>query len=96
MVETDGADQLLVNVDAEAIDVGQIVELVAHHFLAVDRYELLAPIRLVAEAVDGIELIFHTDPAIFHPVHEVYQRGGEVRRRPTITRHSLTHRNTRQ
>ena len=67
-VQAQRTDQLPIDIDAVAEGIGQVIELVPHHATGRDRYEPLAPIGLVAELVDRIELLVSLDPAIFHPV----------------------------
>jgi hypothetical protein len=71
MVEAHRTDELVVDIDAKAVNVRQIVKLVADDFLRTDRNELFPPIGFVAQPIDGIELVFDRHPPIFDPIQKI-------------------------
>ena len=70
-MDPDRTHQLAVDVDAEAVDIGQVVELVADDLLVVGGHERLAAISLVAQPVDGVELVPRWYAPVFYPVEQI-------------------------
>ena len=69
-VQAQGADQVTIDVDAEAIAIRQVIKLVADHAIRVFGHQIIQPIGRVAQPVDVLEILAAFAASILRPLQQ--------------------------